>query len=274
MSADHAARQTTVRTPGERPARAWTGADSARLRLRIQALVNDLMRGVLDAFVMASPTEIVELMRVVGHSRDWDGTSWRFERVAKAMNGAVRPASLESSKAEVPPVAPPGRDTRSGAEESGRPLRRNAAQRALARDSKQQRVQSMDRIEEAGREPRSSLGTHDPFDITSPGELLASAGSGTSSGEALDRIAMNFDRVTAAAGRAAPAAPPTTPVADASKPADSLPAPPAAPTPADGAIAPVDRETASERRPRVVLREGERLLSATGSGVVIRRARR
>ena len=94
----------------------------------------------------------------------------------------------------------------------------------------------------------------DPFAITSPGELLASG--------------VSEPQVDTSERRAHP-----QPIALASeKPAPQAVAPsllePPAPPP------PSDKVVESERRPRIVLREGERLLSATGSGVVIRRERR
>ncbi|HXN31378.1 MAG TPA: hypothetical protein VN894_05925 [Polyangiaceae bacterium] len=272
MSADHASRQTPVRTAGQRPARDWASADFAQLRQRIHALVNDLMRGVLDAFVMASPAEIGELMRSTGPTREWDGTSFRFDHAAKATNGAVPAPAADRLEREDRPPASSGRGPRLGAEERTKPLKRNAAKRTVVHDSLRGSGQSLDRLEEAGRDARSSFGSHDPFDITSPSELLASAGSRTSPGEILDRIALSFDRAVGG-GEGAPAASASEP----SKPDDPRSAPPATPpqrTPVDSPVVAIDTGAASERRPRVMLREGERLLSATGSGVVIRRARR
>jgi hypothetical protein len=93
-----------------------------------------------------------------------------------------------------------------------------------------------------------------PFDITSPGDLLATV-------QAMGRRALAVEE-NAAPPPAAAAAPPSAPELP-----PTLAAPPAPPSTSD-------IEAASERRPRVVLREGERLVSATGSGVVIRRDRR
>lgn len=105
--------------------------------------------------------------------------------------------------------------------------------------------------EEADRRPSLPA---DPFDITSPSALLASP----------DEIL------------------PRAPEAEAPPPEAHEQAPPPAPTPvetrpaADSATAlrDVESDAASERRPKVVLRAGERILAATGSGVVIRRERR
>jgi hypothetical protein len=94
---------------------------------------------------------------------------------------------------------------------------------------------------------------HSPFDITSPGDLLASV-------QVLGRRGPLDDNSAQQPAARVPSAA-----------ADYLTATPATP-PAPPSTS--DIEAASERRPRVVLREGERLLSATGSGVVIRRERR
>jgi hypothetical protein len=99
--------------------------------------------------------------------------------------------------------------------------------------------------------------SQDPFAITSPGEILAS--------ELSD------------AGKDRPRSVPHQAESGGS-PSEMSPAPQQATLPAilQGAASPSagDREAESERRPKIVLREGERLLSATGSGVVIRRDRR
>jgi hypothetical protein len=115
---------------------------------------------------------------------------------------------------------------------------------------------------ESEPEPKPPMVPHSPFDITSPGALLASPD------EVLPRTheprprdltdlapAAPKESVPAAETHVAPA--PIGPAADSST-----------------TLRDADADAASERRPKVVLRAGERLLSATGSGVVIRRERR
>jgi hypothetical protein len=95
----------------------------------------------------------------------------------------------------------------------------------------------------------------DPFDITSPGQLLASP-------DAILPRTLETPILDPPIQAASPA-----PVAP---PAAEREAEPESST----ALRDADADAASERRPKVVLRAGERLLSATGSGVVIRRERR
>jgi hypothetical protein len=97
---------------------------------------------------------------------------------------------------------------------------------------------------------KAPAGPADPFDITSPSELLASP----------DEI---LPQAPEAPSRDLSAQPPT-PIPIESRPARD----------SSTALRDADADAASERRPKVVLREGERLLSATGSGIVIRRERR
>ncbi|MDP9149048.1 MAG: hypothetical protein M3O36_03780 [Myxococcota bacterium] len=94
--------------------------------------------------------------------------------------------------------------------------------------------------------------THDPFDITMPSELLAST-------EETKQGRSDGGTTAGATGQAYVAEPRLLP---------RLLSTPASPAAGD------DAEAESERRPKVVLREGERLLKGTGSGVVIRRERR
>jgi hypothetical protein len=271
MSADHAARQTTARRSGERPEKDWAGAEFARLGQRIHDLVDDLMRGILDAFVAASPVEISELIRARGATYDWDGTSWRFERVAE--EGSMRaPHAALARPIENSRLAPSARSEQAGAEERRPPSKPNITRRAAVRNSVRGGTESFEPIEAKAGDARSPLGSHDPFDITSPGELLASAGSRTTTGETFDltspkvgHSAARFEDslVASATEPSKPDDAPSTLAATTSKQAHT-----------DGPVVAIDPSAASERRPRVVLREGERLLSATGSGVVIRRARR
>ena len=95
----------------------------------------------------------------------------------------------------------------------------------------------------------------DPFDITSPGQLLASP-------DAILPRTLQTPILDLPIQAASPA--PVGPLATERE------AEPESST----ALRDVDGDAASERRPKVVLRAGERLLSATGSGVVIRRERR
>lgn len=133
---------------------------------------------------------------------------------------------------------------------NGRP-KRNGVVRNGARSTP--RVTASSRQESAERN-NPSMSPQSPFDITSPGDLLATV-------QALGR------RVPSVEENAAPMAPPPAPQSAPELPPAVAAAPPAPPSTSD-------IEAASERRPRVVLREGEHLLSATGSGVVIRRDRR
>jgi hypothetical protein len=127
--------------------------------------------------------------------------------------------------------------------------KRNAVARSGARSAPRAAMSS--RSERLERNP-PSMSPQSPFDITSPGDLLATV-------QALGRR-LPFGEESSAQAAPAPASTPELP--------SMLMAPPPAPPSTS------DIEAASERRPRVVLREGERLLSSTGSGVVIRRDRR
>ena len=188
---------------------------------------------------------------------------------------AQRPPTGKSPRLDEVGLAAPRQRLQSGAEVGGQTLERSPAPRMVARDARQRGIQSRELASEGGPDTIPSLGSLDPFDITSPGELLASAGSHPSPAEVLDRITANFDRASAAAVQAAQPSRSASPSKESPRPDDSEPTLPSARAPTEsGPGAPSDQETASERRPRVVLREGERLLSGTGSGVVIRRARR
>jgi hypothetical protein len=264
MSADHAVRKTTVRKAGEQPAKDSAGADFAQLRPRIHALVHDLMRGVLAAFVAASPAELAELIRAAGQSRGSQGASFRFDRAAKAVNGATQ-AALRSIFEDVSPEAQLADEGRPS------PTKRNAAKRAAIRETLHGGLKTFERSEDDDRDAKPPLGSHDPFDITSPGELLASSGSRTSPVEAPGRT---FSSPDGEGGEGAPSAPLVEPSRPNEGPLSNLLETPPTRAAEDAPVVAIAPEAASERRPRVVLREGERLLSATGSGVVIRRARR
>ncbi len=263
MSADHAGRKTTVRRAGEQPAKDWASADFAQLRPRIYALVQDLMRGVLAAVVTASPAEIGELIRSAGQSRGKEGALLRFDRAARAVQGA--PAASSAVFEDRTPISP-GREAPPGAEERASALKRNAAKRSLNRQGIKRTSDSID----DGDSRQTAVGLHDPFDITSPGELLASSDAQPAPAETQAKNSTSLDRSPADDAPAAPAEEQGKSDESLSNLLDDVPKRAPTPTP----VVALDSDAASERRPRVVLREGERLLSATGSGVVIRRARR
>ena len=235
MSSDLSARQTRTPRVGEGPGTDWSRPAVAQLRRQIQSLADDLMRSILGAITESSAVEIGELIRT----------------------GALASAPLV-----------PNQPRRAAARFAT--MQTNAAERTAASDAPNRRQgQLRERVKESGRETRSSLASHDPFDITSPSELLASTHS--------------TPRTVAAFG---PLLDGTPPGVNASSGVDAAPRaadgpllldpqrnPPAAGESA-AALPAGDREAESERRPKIVLREGERLLSSTGSGVVIRRERR
>jgi len=229
MRSDHSTRKGSALSAGgsrsgAARARNWSRADIANLRPSIRRIVDDLVHGMLAAITAATAAEIGEAIGLLAEDR-------RLER--------LRPR--RSARAEAPVASP----------------RSNGVARSSANGrSAATRPASVQRVEES-ENPRPSLVPHSPFDITSPGDLLASVVMHASS--------LAEERAQAQApARASPA--PAQPADRASSPL--LNHGPAAPPSA------ADIEAASERRPRVVLREGERLLSATGSGVVIRRERR
>jgi len=237
MSADPSASQTSIR---ELRARRSARARDLELRKRIGELVSELMRDILGLVVSGSAAEIGELLESAAHPRSQSGE---------------------------------GRETFRAA---SRGRRRSTNALAFAQDRG-----------EAGRRP--SMAPNSPFDITSPGELLASPDILSRVEQALPATRHEgTDAPTPAVAEAEPAAaaaPNLTPAPAEPQPPDPPPpgrAPsllePPAPTRRRAAAAPAaaadaEAEAESERRPRIVLREGEQLVSATGSGVVIRRAR-
>lgn len=260
MSSDSSVRQTTVPKPGERPAGSRVDTDLAKLGLHIRALVDDLMRDVLDAVAKASTAEIGELIGSLDRGRPKNGAPWADAPEAifdtAAINGTSAPHSAARSKREGVAESPVGRDRGLGT-----PVRVASPRPAGAgwmADRKSERR------EDKGRRPKAPL-AHGPFDITSPGELLASTS------------VLSYPQARAVETPKAEPSQPTMLVQPVAAPAPSAPGPPQ-PTTVSAenvvALSPPDSEAASERRPKVVLREGERLLSATGSGVVIRRERR
>jgi hypothetical protein len=201
----------------------WPRADVAKLGPRIRRLVDDLIRDLLGAITAASAADIGEVIGIMAEHRRLE--SMRPRRPERAETSAPSPGRNGISRAgSRTPIRAPG-----------------TAQRA-----------------DEGERQRPSLVPHSPFDITSPGDLLASVMMhATPPAEERDRP-QSPEAATAASDRRANRAP--SPLLEQS---------PAVPPPSAA-----DIEAASERRPRVVLREGERLLSASGSGVVIRRERR
>jgi hypothetical protein len=264
MSADQSARQTSIRRVGEFLTK---GTGDAELRRRVRQLVDELLRGMIHAILSAQAAELGDLVR-------------GFE------SGRYRPRA--SSAVRATPVASeargPSAKARSNAKPSGRgkvPAKgRDAFERGRAPRERAERAERADE----GHDGRSATAPHDPFDITSPSELLESTGgpASTSRAEVALEISSAADGTAAATadgGAAAagvfhgsnavdlPSAPRKSAREGSASRAKSRP-----PKPSGGFL---DAETSaeSERRPRIVLREGERLLSATGSGVVIRRAR-
>ncbi|MDP9002652.1 MAG: hypothetical protein M3O46_21390 [Myxococcota bacterium] len=219
MSADQSAEQMTSNDNAEELREDQADTRGTELRRRMRELVADLMRDVLVAVTAASPAEIGELIE------DAETNRHRNEAASAARAGDDRPGDSL-----------------------------NIPSKARMRSGNSDRRNGSGEIEE-GRValiPHESwaLSSNDPFDITSPSELLAST-----------------DEPHPAPEFVAPAELPGDVTSDASiEPA---------PSPTESATAlPQDKDAASERRPRIVLREGEILLSATGSGVVIRRERR
>ena len=230
MNSEHSKRQSSALHGGAvkngklRP-RGLSPVDVAKLGRHLRGLVDGLMRDMLAAITAASAAEIEVVIGDLAASR-------RLERTRPQ-----RPARDEAR-----PVSP----------------RHNGVARAAGRAPG--RALGSEQRTEGGDRPRLSQMPQSPFDITSPGDLLASV--------MMHAAAPAEERARPQISE--PAAAPPAPRPDrASSPllAHGPASPPAVPSAAD-------IEAASERRPRVVLREGERLLSATGSGVVIRRERR
>ena len=236
MSSDRPGRQTTVLETDVGLAR---GADLAKLQRRVRTLVRELMREVLAAVAMASPAEIGELYRE------------RPERKSFGLEHAPAVAPLVSAVRS----SSNGLRAPSARSETAPPRTRLRARRGL--------VGRTPPAQTPRKEGAAVVMQQDPFAITSPGELLASGGSERDRHERREREAETAEH-----------RPPREPVAlHAETPAPPEPVLPSlleAPAPSPSS----DKVVESERRPRIVLREGERLLSATGSGVVIRRERR
>ena len=234
MSSDRPGRQTTVLETDVGLARK---ADLAKLQRRVRTLVRELMREVLTAVAMASPAEIGELMRARPERRSFAlGSAPAVAPLVSAVRSSGNGSRTPSVQSE---TAPP-RSTRLRA-------RRHLADHAPP-------------VHASRKDTAAVIMQQDPFAITSPGELLASGGP--------ERERREHEAETAERR------PPRQPVALAAEtpaaPEPVLPSLLETPAPSPSS----DKVVESERRPRIVLREGERLLSATGSGVVIRRERR
>jgi hypothetical protein len=242
MSSDFSARHTTIPQVGQRLGTDWSRPAIVQLRRQIHRLAEDLMRDILGAITESSAAEIGELIRT----------------------GALVSAPLV-----------PNRPRRTAPHSA--PMQTNAAERTAPSDASNRRQGTLrERVNESGREARSQVASHDPFDITSPSELLASTHETRRTVSAFGPL---FDgtppRIDSAGTKATDAssgldAAPKAADAPSLDPNGSLPAA----GESVGALPAGDREAESERRPKIVLREGERLLSSTGSGVVIRRERR
>jgi hypothetical protein len=208
MSADQFTRQAGARKTGEGPAdRAAVG--ETQLGRRIRELKVNLVRGVMHAISMASPDELGDIVPRAA-----------FERADSVAAQLPNEARKRRADAHEHRPSPAGK-TRG----MWITLADNAANE---------------------REASSPPLPNDPFDITSPMELLAST---------------DDPSPRPAAVHEPPARMPS--ILEHPRPAESV-----------TSLVDGDKEAASERRPTVVLREGEHLLSATGSGVVIRRERR
>jgi hypothetical protein len=256
MSANQLARHITVRGIDEGVDEDHSDAGETELRGRIRELVTDLVHEVLGAMAAASAREIGELIVSAGPSREPDSSSSRAHR-------APGRADAQRSGAE----APSARGSRPA---RGRPSYRT-----------EQRHVAGPAGSEHAHDTKSPPSHSDPFDITSPGELLASTGETSSRPRtqplpSSDAVAGGPPNGAAVSSDAAAAAVADLTLAAPARRDLSAATPFVQPSPADSSTALVDsdREAASERRPTVVLRAGERLLSATGSGVVIRRERR
>lgn len=136
------------------------------------------------------------------------------------------------------------------ARSGGASLKRAVKARTFERTFSSPRKISMRSAPAPEPETHAPIVPHDPFAITSPGELLAPR----------EEIAPR------------PSEPPPSERTAPTRAVALLETRPA--TDSSTTLRDVDADAASERRPKVVLRAGEHLLSATGSGVVIRRERR
>jgi len=262
----------------------------AELRRRVHELVDELMRRVIGAMLAGSPAELAQLMGALqqrsGGAAAQRATAARSEPAESRGAGRAHGARVGS-----PAAAAERRPAKRG--------HAHAPGRTAARDGR-------DHLRPAAAEARPSVLPHSPFDITSPGELLASTEAPRSaltlaSARELPSLLETPSVRQAAADRDAHAPAASSGRADAAQTdegpgpaapssatrearldaARTLEAPPArarraarAAAAAPAAAAEAEAEAESERRPKIVLREGEQLLSATGSGVVIRRARR
>jgi hypothetical protein len=245
MSDDQSARQTTVDETGDE-LEEGSSADETDLRRTIRDLAANLVHDILAAVASASAAELGELIRLAPRDRGQDGAQSSLDGTARLANETSR-VHREAMRSEL--TSSPREGGRSaGGDVSGFPWKRRAV---TPRDD---RLAQQAPIRQREADARAQPATHDPFDITSPHELLAST----------DELS-----------------PQPQATADSTDGSHEAPRPTALPsllqqpaTESSTALVESDSDAASERRPRVVLRAGERLLSATGSGVVIGRERR
>ena len=175
---------------------------------------------------------------------------------ASASEIAQAISALEDTRAERAAL----QRSSAGARLNGRPHKTDfalalAADAALGRRAGQAHRERATDSRDADVSPPQSHAPN-PFDITMPSELLASTD---------DAKPARSDDARAAAAASTPSTEGEPRV------------PPRVLSASDGSsrtAAADEAEAASERRPKVMLREGERLLKGTGSGVVIRRERR
>jgi hypothetical protein len=236
MIDDQSARQTTVGETDDELGEDRDAGDG-NLQQAIRALAADLVHDILAAVASASAAELGELIRFAQQNRARDSAHSNLDRAAPRPADPRPGASFDHAAPEVS----------SGQRE------RAWKPRAIPRGGERSGPQRAAR--EAEVDLMAHAGPSDPFDITSPHELLASTDE--------------------------PSVQPPQASADSPDRSQDLPRSTALPsllqqpaTESSTALVEGDSDAASERRPKVVLRAGERLLSATGSGVVIGRERR
>ncbi len=222
------------------------GPSLQKLRRRVGELVEELTSGLLEAITKASAAEIATLLETPGVlPTPFDPR--KYATGARERSTLPRPAGAErSTLTEL-------RGSRNGFRSDG---------------------------PDTNRDSGPAHGQSDAFDITSPGELLASTQETQTKAPSTGVLAEGTRSHASPSGRGVAegllgleeVAEPRVarPAASQSVSAHDSPAAPESSVALPGK----DQQADSERRPRIVLREGERLLSATGSGVVIRRERR
>jgi hypothetical protein len=247
MSDDQSARHTTIDEVDDELEQD-SSANETRLRQSIRQLAADLVHDILAAVASASAAELGELIRYADdHGNHDDAPRLGVDRVASrsagVASGTNHTRAADSAIATVP---------RERSLQFGAPMPDPLWKRRGLSGGIDGSVQVPDR--QPGIDARAQLAPNDPFDITSPHELLASTD------EPPQQPVASSDSTEVPQEQARSASLP------------SLLQQPA--TESTTALMEGDSDAASERRPKVVLRAGERLLSATGSGVVIGRERR